>query len=110
MSSNKHLIWIVAAIGLVLGWASFAFWLPVDASKLREAATENTYYLPLLFVSSCIPGQPVTPDDVERDLSVEARINEIRLSNDLPVLAKSARITQAALRHSNDMADNNFLL
>ena len=108
MSSNKHLIWIVAAIGLVLGWASFAFWLPVDASKLREAATENTYYLPLLFVSSCIPGPPVTPDDVERDLSVEARINEIRLSNDLPVLAKSARITQAALRHSNDMADNNF--
>jgi uncharacterized protein YkwD len=108
MTANKHLSWIVLVAGLVASAILPAVWWPGSASFDRESTADHRLYLPYISHESCIPGPEIPPDDVARDLAVEARINEIRDENKLPRFSNSQKITQAALRHSNDMADNNF--
>jgi len=93
---------------LIVAGTLVALWLPASAGSEREIVAAYTQYLPFVPVVNCVPGNPILPDDLERDIAVEARINEIREEHGLPRLANSQKITQAALRHSNDMADNNF--
>jgi uncharacterized protein YkwD len=108
MRKHKHLSWVLAAAVLLLASVMVLYWMPAKANKANQATPEYQHYLPLVSASVCNPRSVIVPDDVERDIAVEARINEIRLSEGLHPLAKASRITQAALRHSNDMADNNF--
>jgi len=110
MSLNKNLCTqvISSLIVLVVGGVLAAFWLPVSAEAVREETSAYVQYLPLIPAVDCIPGPLIQPDDLERDIAVEARINEIRAEHSLPHLTNSQKITQSALRHSNDMADNNF--
>jgi uncharacterized protein YkwD len=108
MRKHAYLIWSIVVAGLVLAGVIVSHWTPVKASKLKQGESESHHYLPLVSAARCAPRPLITPDDVDRDLAVETRINEIRLSRGLPSLAKDPRINQAALRHSNDMADNNF--
>ena len=92
-------------VGLVIGSGLMIMWWPVSAGVVMG---DYTQYLPFVPVVNCVPGPPIPPDDIERDTAVETEINEIRDEYGLPRFANSQKITQAALRHSNDMADNNF--
>jgi len=108
MSYIRKMQLISLLVGLIIGSGLMTLWWPVSAGVMGEMAAAYVQYLPIVTVDHCIPRPPITPDDLERDMAVEDRINEIREEHGLPRLANSQKITQAALRHSNDMADNNF--
>jgi hypothetical protein len=101
-----HPLLIIA--GLLVGSIVIAVWRPVSARDRGAVADLTRLYLPFVLGVDCFPALAIPPDDVNKDFAVEQRINEIRDQYSLPRFAKSHRITQAALRHSNDMADNNF--
>lgn len=94
--------------GLLVGSILIAVWRPVSARDREAVADVSRLYLPFVLGVDCFPAIPILPDDVDKDLAVEQKINEIRDLNDLPRFTKSQKITKAALRHSNDMADNKF--
>ena len=74
----------------------------------RAAEPEHTQYLPVVSYDDCIPGPLLESDDLAKDRAVEAGINDIRAGYLLNALTHSNKLTQAALRHSNDLADNDF--
>jgi len=82
----------------------------LTARALAEglALSGNTQFLPIIALTDCDPGPLIPPDDSNKDKVVEDGINKIRGENDLSIFAKALELTQAALRHSNDMADNDF--
>lgn len=92
---------IASAAGIFWGW-------PARAAEVSEPA-QSAQYLPLIMQTGYIPDPIIEPDDPGKDIAVEAGINLIREENGLPVLVHAAELTQATLRHSNDMADNNFV-
>ncbi len=65
-------------------------------------------YLPQILVDYCVSYPAIQPNDIDKDKEVEARINNIRIENGLPTLTQTPELTQAALRHSNDMSENSF--
>jgi uncharacterized protein YkwD len=77
-------------------------------SAIYIRKSEQIYHLPLITNFDCFPFPHIQPDNPDKDKAVEDEINIIRESNGLQILENDQRITQAALRHSNDMADNNF--
>ena len=94
-------LFIMSAAGIFGGGPA---WAAAEAGE----STEFAQYLPLILTTGCIPGPIIEPDDTDRDTAVEEEINAIRVDRGLPILVDALKITQAALRHSNDMADNNF--
>ncbi len=100
-SSALLVLCIASAAGIFWGW-------PARAAEVSEPA-QSAQYLPLIMQTGCIPDPIIEPDDPGKDIAVEAGINLIREENGLPVLVHAAELTQATLRHSNDMADNNFV-
>lgn len=81
---------------------------PAVSGTGKSPSVESVQYLPYVLGYDCVPFPFISPDDTKKDLSVESKINEIRDRYNLPRFSNSEKITQAALRHSNDMADNNF--
>ena len=77
-----------------------------------EGDLQETYrqYLPLSFGEKCIPRPYIKPYDPVKDIAIENGINEIRANNGLSILIHSDKLAQAALRHSYDLADNNFVI
>lgn len=66
-------------------------------------------YLPIV-MNPCQQGFPyIPPDDVQRELDMAEAINGERQSAGLAPLKLDERLTQAARKHSRDMADNNFV-
>ena len=108
MSKFRHFCWVVLAAGLaVAGVLSIIQW-QVSAQGSGQADPVYRQYLPFVPAVNCVPRPFIPPDDLQRDLAVEEEINEIRVQYGLSPFSNSQKITQAALRHSNDMADNNF--
>ncbi|MFL7891131.1 MAG: CAP domain-containing protein [Anaerolineales bacterium] len=100
---------LVAVVGLLIVSGLFvAVWWPASAGIEGGSTGAYFQYLPLISGTKCIPPPLIQPNDLERDIAVEAGINDIRGLNNLPRFANSKKIAQAALQHSNDMADNNF--
>ncbi len=95
------ILFIASAAGIFWGWPAWA------AAEVSEPA-EHAQYLPLITITDCVPGLLIPPDDLDKDFAVEEKINVIRADRGIPVLSNTIKITQAALRHSNDMADNDF--
>jgi hypothetical protein len=95
-------LFIASAAGIFWGWPAWA------AAEVSEPV-EYGQYLPLILQTGCIPVPIIEPDDPGKDIAVEAGINLIREGNGSPVLVHAAELTQAALRHSNDMAGNIFV-
>jgi uncharacterized protein YkwD len=95
-------VFIVSAAGIFLGWPA---WAAAEVSGPAQSAQ----HLPLIMQTGCVPVPIIEPDDPGRDIAIEAGINLIREENRLPVLIHAAELTQTALRHSNDMADSNFV-
>jgi uncharacterized protein YkwD len=108
MLRSKQPFLIALWVGLTFGVLLLAGLKPASAGFESWMAAPTVQYLPFIPRVDCIPRPMITPDDLDRDLKVEARINEIRDERGLPHFTESQKITQAALRHSNDMADNNF--
>ena len=97
----------VMVLLMVSGFLAVIWW-PASAG-IEDASTRAYFqYLPLISGTKCIPAPLIQHNDLERDIAVEAGINEVRDEYNLPLFANSKKITQAALQHSNDMADNNF--
>lgn len=68
---------------------------------------DYTYYLPLVSLDCrSYPYIPSTNISIEE--TIEDEINIIRIENGLSALEKSNELTQAARRHSKDMADTNL--
>ncbi len=90
----------------------FLFGLLVFGQGLRLAAAvvdqpaAYGQYLPITYAESCTPRPFISPNDPEKDAALETGINDVRMNNGLPILKHSNKISQAALRHSNDMAYN----
>jgi uncharacterized protein YkwD len=68
--------------------------------------------IPLVAQSSIAlsPGAPtpIPPDDLGKEQEVAELINQHRRANGLPAVTLISELTQAARRHSRDMADNNL--
>lgn len=110
--------WLTAPLGIFLAWLfllsvlvgagrpSFALpltltphaYLPLAAN--RPAATATPTAAPT--------ATPVPPDDLANEQSVVDLINQNRSANGLPPFTLVSELTQAARRHSRDMADNNL--
>lgn len=95
-------------IGFIASTLVIGLLWPVVSGMGKSLSVESVQYLPYVLGYDCVPFPDISPDDAKKDLSVEARINELRDRYNLPRFSNSEKITQAALRHSNDMADNNF--
>lgn len=108
MKKLKHFCWAVLTVGFAVGAVLSIVQWQVSAQGSGQADPIYRQYLPYVPRVNCVPGPFIPPDDLQRDLAVEKEINEIRIQYDLSPFSKSQKITQAALRHSNDMADNNF--
>lgn len=99
------------AVSIVLLVGLFIF-----AGASQRAAAEGELlgayrqYLPLSFGERCIPKPYLTSSDPGKDLVIKDEINQARANNGLPMLKHSDKITQAALRHSYDLAKNNFVI
>ena len=102
---NKHAIFVIVLIAGVLLVGTL--W-PAVSGRGKSLSGISVQYLPYVLGYDCVSFPLISPDDAKKDLSVEVKINEIRDRYNLPSFSNSERITQAALRHSNDMADNNF--
>ena len=53
-------------------------------------------------------GTLIPPDDLANEQAIAALINQQRNAIGLPSLSLVSELTQAARRHSRDMADRNF--
>jgi uncharacterized protein YkwD len=102
---NKRALFVT---GLIASALVVGVLRPAVSGMGKSTSGVSVQYFPYVLGCECVPFPYISPDDVKKDLSVEARINEIRDRYNLPHFSNSEKITQAALRHSNDMADNNF--
>jgi len=98
-------ILVIWSLNLILILATTSH---TNASADLGASSEYTHYLPLVYRPDCIPRQYIPQNYPDIDREVENRINNIRDANQLSILVNAHELTQAALRHSNDMATNNF--
>jgi hypothetical protein len=106
LSKTKLLLGsLVLVASLIFGGGVFGRLPPRAAAGFSE----YKQYLPQILVDYCAANPLVQPNDLDKDRGVEAGINNIRKVNGLPFLTNAAELTQAALRHSNDMAANNFV-
>lgn len=117
MPTGRHR-WIVL---LALGWAAIllslaraatangsAMLLPLDFTPTAHA------YLPLVISQPTPTPSPtptatlIPPDDIGNEQSILQQINGHRHDAGLPPLNLVSELTQAARRHSQDMAENGF--
>jgi uncharacterized protein YkwD len=118
--------WLTALLGILLGWlflvsvlpgagrSSFALqptltphaYLPLVAN--RPALTATPVAAPTATPTAAPTGTPVPPDDLAIEQSVVDLINQNRSASGLSPLTLVSELTQAARRHSRDMADNNL--
>ncbi len=108
MGRLRNLQLLLLIVGLLVSSIVIAVWRPVSARDMGAFSGVSRLYLPFVLGVDCFPALAIPPDDIDRDLAVEEKINEIRDQYSLPRFTSSQKITKAALRHSNDMADNNY--
>jgi uncharacterized protein YkwD len=103
---------LLALCALSLLLLSAAVGLGQEPSEAPEITP--TVYVQLPFVARygtpVPPGAPtpIPPDDLAREQEVADLINQHRRANGLPAVTLVSELTQAARRHSRDMADNDF--
>jgi uncharacterized protein YkwD len=81
---------------------------PVNSAMLEPASTDPVY-LPMLANQPTPETTPtIPPDDLEDEQTVATQINQQRHAAGLAPFTLDDALTQAARRHSRDMADNGF--
>ena len=79
------------------------------ASPLLLDFTPTAYvYLPFVAKQPTLTATPIPPDDIANEQSIANLLNQQRNSNGLSSLTLTSELTQAARRHSRDMADHNL--
>lgn len=100
------------ALGLALAISGAVLLFHVaPASPVAERATSELLYLPMVArqpTPACLDTPHFPADDRARELAVLEALNDERTEQGLSELAEDDRVTQAARRHSRDMADNDF--
>ena len=97
---------MIVALYLILSSMVFGI-SKADPPVLYEVPTPTPYYVYLPVVVAN-PASSIPPDNVSNELDIANLINQQRNLNGLPPVGLVSEITQAARRHSRDMADNNF--
>ena len=109
LSKKKILLGsLVLVASLIFGSGVFAHW-SARAAAGAGMLSEYNLFLPQILAKYCASRPLIQPNDLDKDRGVETGINNIRKENGLPVLTNATELTQAALRHSNDMAAKNFV-
>ncbi len=78
-----------------------------------EGESDGYAYLPLIMrqptpTASPTPDGYIPPDDLANEQEIQRLINKERVNYGLPPYTLVDALTQAARRHANDMADNDF--
>jgi uncharacterized protein YkwD len=106
MSVRHRLLLGLAMVFLSLAYAvtsaGTTSLLPLDFTPTAYA------YLPLVVKQPTPTATLVPPDDIEVEQSIANQLNQQRYAHGLPSLKTVSELTQAARRHSRDMADNHF--
>ncbi|UCD98892.1 MAG: CAP domain-containing protein [Chloroflexota bacterium] len=98
--------------GCIVLIASVVLGADLSGVKSRPAAAQSArhvQYLPQILSSYCLGYPAIQPTDAGKDRELETQINSLRQANGLPALISVAEVSQAALRHSNDMAAKSFV-
>ena len=103
-----------SAIALVLALAISGAALlshPAPATKAADSEAFGFSYLPMVArepTPTCLDTPHFPAEDRARELAVLDGLNNERASRGLPALLEQDEVTQAARRHSRDMAENDF--
>jgi uncharacterized protein YkwD len=106
---------IVPVLGLTVAFllSVFAITGASEGPPLPLDITPTAYvYLPLAarqLPPESPPEPTIPPDDLANEQSIADLINQQRKANGLAALTLVPELTQAARRHSRDMADHDFL-
>ena len=107
-NKRKHIIPVVVVTIVLLSLLSLIT-STGTASPLPLDFTPTAYaYLPFVAKQSTPTAPLIPPDDIANEQSIANLLNQQRNSNGLSSLALVSELTQAARRHSRDMADHNF--
>lgn len=101
---------------LFLGLFSAAFLYAPSPMEVRAQANQENIFLPMVSKQPTTAATPITPscdnvpfypaDNANREQETLSLINAQRRDHSLPALATASELTQAARRHSQDMADS----
>jgi uncharacterized protein YkwD len=113
MLTQKKRSWILAGTAIIIVWLMAA---TATAGRKNFSDFTPTHFAYLPFVawqptptpSPTPTSTPIPPDDSANEEAIINGLNQQRNSNGLPSLAMVSELTQAARRHSRDMADHNF--
>jgi len=110
---GKFSSWILRLAPVFILFLSPLRYLADYPAPPRLPAAEGEIFLPLVSQQVLPPppwcGPPeIPPDDLANEQVILDGLNEQRNVNGKAMLALAGELTQAARRHSRDMADNNF--
>ena len=103
-------------LGITLSVSAAVFLLLVSvvagvgtSTILSPVLTPTAYaHLPVVAKGPPPAPTPIPPDGIEIERFIAQRLNELRSAEGLPPLTLVSELTQAARRHSTDMADANL--
>ena len=114
MKTPKFPIILLASFTLVVG-LSIVSVKPARTSNYfhENQAHTNVIYIPIIYhkapqASGCLPNPPLQPDDLDNENSIASGLTSERVNSGHNPLTIADELTQAARRHSRDMADNDF--
>jgi uncharacterized protein YkwD len=113
MQTQKKLSRVLVSAVMILAWL-IAATTTTGRTNLGDFTPTHFAYLPCVawqptpMPSPTPTSTPIPPDDIANEQAIVSGLNHQRDSNSLPSLALVTELTQAARRHSRDMADHNF--
>jgi uncharacterized protein YkwD len=98
----------VVLVGCVFLLLTLSTATGVSQEPVKPADFEPTVFIHIPLVARQLGPPLIPPDDPVREQEVADLINQYRRANGLPAVTLVSELTQAARRHSRDMADHNF--
>jgi len=110
-TSKQRFIVLLFGLVIVLLLSVFAIvGLGEEPPGSQDFVPTAYVYLPLAVTQPTpTPDPSIPPDDLANEQAIADLINQQRRAHGLPALALVPELTQAARRHSRDMADHNFV-
>jgi uncharacterized protein YkwD len=107
-NKRKHIIPVVVMTIVSLSLLSLITGIGTASPLLLDFTPTAYVYLPFVAKQPAPTATLIPPDDLANEQSIANLLNQQRNSHGLPSLALVSELTQAARRHSRDMADHNF--
>jgi uncharacterized protein YkwD len=114
MKKTIFTLLLLSSVPLLLGYFSMAMSAPAEANffPTGEPPIEKVYLALVLQQPTptqvCAPPEVIAPDDPANEDAMATALNSQRVDNGLAALGLVSEVTQAARRHSRDMAENAF--